>query len=94
MHINKTNKQVGQWWHMPLIPPFGRQRQVDFCEFDASLVYRASLRTVRATQRNPVSNKTNNTAEKQKPLYPSDACKMLEKIQLFVVLNCATKKLE
>ena len=21
---------VGQWWHMPLIPALGRQRQVDF----------------------------------------------------------------
>jgi hypothetical protein len=31
-----------------------RQRQVDF-EFEASLVYRVSSRTARATQRNPVS---------------------------------------
>ena len=40
---------------MPLIPAHGRQRQVDLCEFEASLVYRASSRTARAvTQRNPV----------------------------------------
>ena len=40
---------------MPLIPALRRQRQVDLCEFEASLVYRASSRTVRAvTQRNPV----------------------------------------
>jgi hypothetical protein len=24
---------------MPLIPEFGRQRQADLCEFEASLVY-------------------------------------------------------
>jgi hypothetical protein len=27
------------WWHTALIPVFGIQRQVDFCEFKASLVY-------------------------------------------------------
>jgi hypothetical protein len=32
----------------------GRQRQVDLCELKASLIYRASSRTARATQRNPV----------------------------------------
>ena len=31
--------------------------QVDLCEFEASLVYRVSSRTVRAMQRNPVSKK-------------------------------------
>ena len=43
----------------------GRQRQVDFYEFEASLVYGASYRTARAvTQRNLVSNKqTNKKAE-------------------------------
>ena len=39
---------------MPLIPALRRQRQVDLCEFEASLVYRVSSRTARATQRNPV----------------------------------------
>ena len=32
----------GQWRHMPLIPALGRHRQADLCEFEASLVYRAS----------------------------------------------------
>ena len=41
---------------MPLIPALGRQRQV-ISEFEASLVYRVSSRTARATQRNPVLNK-------------------------------------
>ena len=38
---------------MPLIPAL-RQRQVDLCEFEASLVYRVSSRTTKAIQRNPV----------------------------------------
>ena len=53
---------------MPLIPALGRQRQVDLCEFKASLVYRASSRTARAvTQRNPVSkNKRKKKKRKEK----------------------------
>jgi len=40
---------------MPLIP-IGRQSQADLCEFEASLVYKASSRTIEAViQRNPVS---------------------------------------
>jgi hypothetical protein len=42
------------WWRTPLIPALGRQRQV---EFEVSLVYKVSSRTVRATQRNPVSKR-------------------------------------
>jgi hypothetical protein len=45
------------WWPMPLISALRRQRQVDLIEFEASLVYRVSSRTARATQRNPVSKK-------------------------------------
>jgi hypothetical protein len=42
----------------------GRGRQIS--EFEASLVYRVSSRTARATQRNPVSKKqTNNQTNKQ-----------------------------
>ena len=32
---------TGQWWRTPLIPTLGRQRQVDLCEFKASLVYKS-----------------------------------------------------
>ena len=43
---------------------------MDFCEFEASLVYRVSSRTARATQRNPVlkgkKNNQNQTKPKQK----------------------------
>ena len=37
-----------------------RQRQVNLCEFEASLLYRASSRAARATQRNPVLEKQTN----------------------------------
>ena len=41
----------------------GRGRWIS--EFKASLVYRASSRTARATQRNPVSNKQNKQTNKK-----------------------------
>ena len=47
---------------MPLIPALGRQRR-RISEFEASLVYRVSSRTARATQRNPVSK---NITKQQK----------------------------
>ena len=28
--IPRKEIKVGQWWHMPLIPALGRQRQADF----------------------------------------------------------------
>ena len=46
---------------MSLIPAPRRQRQANLCEFEASLVYRASFRTVRATQRNRVLKKITQT---------------------------------
>ena len=51
---------------IPLIPALGRKRQVDLCEFETSLVYRASSRTAgTVTQRNPVSNKNKNKKQKK-----------------------------
>jgi hypothetical protein len=41
----------------------GRGRWIS--EFEASLVYRVSSRTARATQRNPVSKNKNKTKQKQ-----------------------------
>jgi hypothetical protein len=51
---------------MPLIPALvGRGRRIS--EFEASLVYRVSSRTARATQRNSVSkNKTKQNGKKEK----------------------------
>jgi hypothetical protein len=41
----------------------GRSRRIS--EFEASLVYRVSFRTARATQRNPVSKKTKKQTNKK-----------------------------
>jgi hypothetical protein len=41
----------------------GRGRRIS--EFEASLVYRVSSRTARATQRNPVSKNKNTKTKKQ-----------------------------
>ena len=54
--------------HTPLIPAPRKQRQADLCELEAILVYRASSRTARATQRNPVlKNETKQNKTKKKP---------------------------
>ena len=50
---------------MVLIPGLWRQRQVDLCEFEASLVYRLSSRTARATQKNLVSKKPREEEEEE-----------------------------
>lgn len=47
----------GWWWSTPLIPASGRGGQIS--EFQARLVYRASCRTTRTTQRNTVSKNNN-----------------------------------
>jgi hypothetical protein len=54
------------WWRMSLIPACGRQRQVDLCEFGASLVYRARSRTARTMQRDPFSKNKNKNKTKRK----------------------------
>ena len=41
-------------WHIPFISALGRQRQRNLREFKASLVYRASSKTTKATHRDPV----------------------------------------
>jgi hypothetical protein len=47
-------KNLAGRWCTPLILALRRQRQADLFEFEASLVYRVSYRTARATQRNPI----------------------------------------
>jgi hypothetical protein len=46
-------------------PVLGRQRQVDFCEFKTSIVYKLSFRTARGTQRNPVLKKKKTKNKKR-----------------------------
>ena len=43
---------------------------MDLCEFKASLVYRASSKSARDTQRNPVSKKTKKKKTKKKVCLP------------------------
>ena len=60
---------------MPLIPALGRQRK-QISEFEASLVYRMSSRTARATQRNPVSK---NLKKKKKTKQKTQKAKQTNK---------------
>jgi hypothetical protein len=50
---------------MPLVLALRRQWQVDLRELKASLVYRVSSRTAKATQRNPVSKIKQNQTNKE-----------------------------
>jgi hypothetical protein len=56
------------WWHTPLIPALRRQRQW-ISEFKASLVYKVSYKTARATQRNPVSRKKQKQKQKNNSVF-------------------------
>ena len=52
----KNRLQSGGGGACPLIPTLREQRQVDLCEFEASLDYKMSSRTARAVlQKNPIS---------------------------------------
>ena len=42
-----------------MVPAFGRQMREGLYEFQASLIYKASFTTAKATQKDPVSKKTN-----------------------------------
>lgn len=42
-------KKSRAWWRMPLTPALGRQKQVTFCEFEASLVFTMSLHQLPGT---------------------------------------------
>lgn len=60
--VRLSLKTTWAWWDTPLMAASGRQRQVELCEFEASLTYRVNSRTARATQRDSVSqNKTPST---------------------------------
>ena len=61
---------------MPLILALKRQRQVDLCEFEASLICKLSSTTDVATQRNTVSNTVSSLAtyvSGQAPVFKKDS---------------------
>jgi hypothetical protein len=55
--MSKDSYKARQYWYMGLIPALRRQRQVVFCEFEASLLYGVNSWTSKATQRNLGSKK-------------------------------------
>ena len=57
--IKKTS-EARQWWCTPLIPALRKLRQVNLCEIEASLVYKANSSTARATHREPCLKTTND----------------------------------
>jgi hypothetical protein len=77
-HGHKSKVIAGQWWCTPLIPALeGRGRQIS--EFEASLVYRVSFRSARATQRNSVSEKKPNQPTNQ-PTKQTNKQKVIKKM--------------
>ena len=54
----------GQRWRTSLILALRRQRQVDLCEFKASLVYKANSKTAWVTQKSPVLNNQKRSPRK------------------------------
>jgi hypothetical protein len=74
-YILSQNKCVkaGQWWHTPLVPALWRQKQMDLCEFKASLVYRASSRHPRPHSE-ILSQKTNKQTNKKSVKYDICLC--------------------
>lgn len=56
-----------------MILPLRRQKRVDLWEFEASLIYKASSRTSKATQRNPIS-KDQTKPNKTKPNKTKQIC--------------------
>jgi hypothetical protein len=48
-----------EWWqYTPLIPALERQKPLDFCEFETSLVYIVNSRTAQSTQRKHTHTQT------------------------------------
>jgi hypothetical protein len=51
------------WWHIPLIPAFGRQKQADLCKFKGSLVYIVESQDSQGYTVRPILNKTKAKAD-------------------------------
>jgi hypothetical protein len=54
---------------MAVILVHGKHRQVELCEFEASLVYRAESRTSKDTQQDPISKNKNKQKKTHKTKY-------------------------
>ena len=87
----KNKIQAGQWWHRPLIPLPGTQRQVDPCEFEASLSSRVSSRTARVTQKKK-KNKKKPVLDRSKVLYGLKENQRKPKSQEWVVTKRPPKQ--
>ena len=57
--------KIRWWWHTPLIPALGKQRQAQPHEVETTLVYRVSSWAARATQKCCLKKQANrSTTEK------------------------------
>jgi hypothetical protein len=63
--LGNMEKTGWAWYYTSLMAALRRQRQMDLCEFEASLVYRVSCSTARTTQRN-LSQKHKNSNNQRK----------------------------
>ena len=63
-HLEKNKVELSVVVHT-VVPALKRQRQMDLCVFEASLIYRASSRIAGAITGNPVSKTKQNKTEKQ-----------------------------
>ena len=63
--VHKNTKEGRQLWHKQLISALKRQRQADLCEFEVSLVYRASSRTASKAIEKPCLEKQKQNKTKQ-----------------------------
>ena len=64
--INRETKP-SSGWYTPSIPALERQKQVDLCEFEVSLVYRGNSRIGSKATEKPCLGKQNKIKSKTKP---------------------------
>jgi hypothetical protein len=76
--------KVGQWWCMPTIPAFGRQRQEDLCEFEVSPVYTQQIPGHLELHRETLSQKKKNQKKKKKNLSDVRATEMAQQLKALV----------
>ena len=62
----KNSECARWWWRTPLILALGRQKQEDLCEFEASLVYRASPKTGSKVTEKPCLRKRREKKRKRR----------------------------